>query len=336
VTPPAPKLPAGTDRPLHQAYDTALLDLDGVVYRGTDPVPHAVQALTAAAAQGLALAYVTNNASRTPQAVAGILAALGLPATTDQVVTSAQAAARLAAERFGSGARILVIGGEALREAVRERGLQPVDSADDQPAAVLQGYHPDIGWPQLAEAGYAVARGVPWIATNLDMTVPTPRGLAPENGALAGVVTAVTGQVPEVAGKPEPPLHRETILRTGAQRPLIVGDRLDTDIEGANRADSDSLLVLTGVTTPADLITAPPHHRPTFLAADLRGLHQLHPAVHTDGKWFRCRDWDATVHEGELELHGTGDRHDALRALCAAAWATSHPPDPSQSLALLW
>jgi glycerol-1-phosphatase len=260
------------DKALAALYDVALLDLDGVVYRGEDAVPHAAVSLNHAGNEGMRRAYVTNNASRTPEAVAEHLTQIGVTAAANEVVTSAQAAARLAFQCVGEGGNVLVIGGEGLLEAVRELGMKPVSSADDLPAVVVQGYSPDLGWRELAEASYAVARGVPWIASNTDMTVPTARGIAPGNGTLVAAVRAATGAVPTVAGKPELPLHRESILRSGAKRPLVVGDRLDTDIEGAVRGGTDSLLVFTGVTRPADLLTAPPERRPTYLAEDLRGL----------------------------------------------------------------
>jgi HAD superfamily hydrolase (TIGR01450 family) len=264
--------PGAADKPLAALYDTALLDLDGVVYRGPDGVPHAVDSLLAAAAAGMRLTYVTNNASRTPETVAAHLVDLGLPAKPEEVVTAAQAVARLIAEQVGKGARVLTIGGEGLRVALQGYGLELVSSADDDPAAVVQGYLPDTSWKDLAEAAYAVERGVPWFAANTDSTMPTARGIAPGNGALVGAVAAATGTWPTVAGKPEPALHRETMIRTGARRPLVVGDRLDTDIEGANRAGVDSLLVLTGVTTLEQLRDVPDLHRPTYVAQDLRGL----------------------------------------------------------------
>ena len=259
--------------PLARRYDTALLDLDGVVYRGADAVPHAVSALLEAAEMGMHLAYVTNNASRTPDVVAEHLVSLGLPATPQDVVTAAQAVARMIAEAVPAGAKVLMVGGEGLRVALRERGLVPVTSADDAPAAAVQGYRPDTSWAELAEIAYAVQRGVPWFAANTDLTMPTARGIAPGNGALVtAVAKACPGQWPRVAGKPEIALHRETMLRTKAERPLVVGDRLDTDIEGANRAGVDSLLVLTGVTTREQAEAADGPHRATYVADDLRAL----------------------------------------------------------------
>jgi hypothetical protein len=127
---------------------------------------------------------------------------------------------------------------------------------------------------------------------------------------------------PRVAGKPEPPLHRESVLRTGAKHPLVVGDRLDTDIEGAHRVGADSMLVLTGVSGPAEAVLAAPSQRPTYLAQDLAGLLGPHPEVTSTDGAFSCGGWTATAHGVQLELTGGGEHIDGLRALCAAAWAT--------------
>ncbi|MFJ5843325.1 HAD hydrolase-like protein [Streptomyces shenzhenensis] len=316
--------PEGSGQPLSEAYDTALLDLDGVVYAGGNAIVHAVESLAAARTGGMHLAYVTNNALRTPDTVAAHLTELGIPAAAEDVITSAQAVARLISEQLPPGARVLVIGGEGLRSALRERGLLPVESADDDPVAVAQGYGgPDLAWGRFAEACYAVARGVPWFASNTDLTIPSGRGIAPGNGAAVEVVRIATGAEPQVAGKPLPPMHRETILRTGAVRPLVVGDRLDTDIEGAFNGGVDSLLVLTGVTDGAQLLAAPPRHRPTYVDADLRGLLTGQPEVAQDGAGFRCAGWTATATDGRLELTGDGAALDGLRALCAAAWTAA-------------
>ncbi|MGB9998180.1 HAD hydrolase-like protein [Streptomyces pseudogriseolus] len=316
--------PEGSGQALNEAYDTALLDLDGVVYAGGEAIGHAVPSLAAARDCGMRLAYVTNNALRTPDAVAAHLTELGIPAEAGDVITSAQAVARLIADQVPQGSRVLVVGGEGLRVALRERGLVPVESADDDPAAVVQGYGgPELAWGRFAEACYAVARGVPWFASNTDLTIPSGRGIAPGNGAAVEVVRIATGAEPQVAGKPLPPMHRETILRTGAERPLVVGDRLDTDIEGAFNGGVDSLLVLTGVTDGAQLLAAPPRHRPTYVDADLRGLLAGQPEVAEAGGEFRCGGWTASAGAGRLELDGDGDPVNGLRALCAAAWTAA-------------
>ncbi|WP_406448650.1 HAD-IIA family hydrolase [Streptomyces sp. NBC_00876] len=314
--------PSGNSTALSEAYDTALLDLDGVVYAGGQAIDHAVEALGTARDGGMHLAYVTNNALRTPAAVAEHLTELGVPAEPADVITSAQAVARLVADQLPAGARVLVIGGEGLRVALRERGLEPVESADDDPVAVVQGYGgPDMAWGRFAEASYAINRGLPWFASNTDLTIPGARGIAPGNGAAVEVVRIATGAEPQVAGKPLPPMHRETVLRTGAERPLVVGDRLDTDIEGAFNGGVDSLLVLTGVTDAAQLVAAVPEHRPTYIDADLRGLLTGQPEVARTGEAYACGDWRAFVRGGELVLEGDGDALDGLRALCGAAWS---------------
>lgn len=290
-----PPLPAGitgssfraTAQPLAVVHDVALLDLDGVVYVGPDAVPHAAGALGAAHAQhGMRAGFVTNNAARTPSVVAEHLRRLGVRAVDADVVTSAQAGARVLAERLGPGSRVLVVGGPGVPWALEERGLLPVRSADDDPVAVMQGYGPDVTWRDLAEASLAIGRGALYVATNLDRTIPSPRGRVLGNGSMVAALRHATGIEPIVAGKPEPPLMRESVERTRAVRPLVVGDRLDTDIEGATRAGIPALLVLTGVTDWRDLLAVAPEHRPSYLAEDLRGLLEPAPAVvldRTDG-----------------------------------------------------
>ncbi len=203
-----------------------------------------------------------------------------------------------------------------------ERGLRPVSTALDRPRAVVQGYSPDVSYSMLAEGGLAVAAGALFVASNGDLTLPGRRGSQPGNGALIQVIATATGVQPRVAGKPEPPLHQESVLRTGAKHPLVVGDRLDTDIEGAHRVGADSLLVLTGVTTPAEAVLAPPSQRPTYLAEDLAGLLEPHPEIKSQDGKFSCGGWAASSTQDQLELSGGGERIDGLRALCAAAWTT--------------
>jgi HAD superfamily hydrolase (TIGR01450 family) len=306
---------------LHEAYDVALLDLDGVVYIGGTPIPGAPQALRDVKKHGMRLAYVTNNASRTPGATAALLTDMDVPADPGDVVTSAQAAARLLAEKLPPNAPVLVVGSTALRLAVRERGLRPVSTAAEHPQAVVQGYSPGIGYQLLAEGGLAVRAGALFVGTNADSTIPGPRGIAPGNGSLLRVIAHATGSEPLIAGKPEPPLHRESVIRTGAKNPLVVGDRLDTDIEAAYRAGAHSLLVLTGVSRPADLLLAPPPQRPTYVAPGLDALLKPYPAVARAGDGFACGGWTAGRQaDGQLTVTGAGAGIDGLRALCAAAW----------------
>ncbi|WP_397428939.1 HAD-IIA family hydrolase [Pseudofrankia sp. BMG5.37] len=288
-----------------ERFDVALLDLDGVVYRGDGAVPHAAEAIAAAGGRGMRSAYVTNNALRTPEGVAARLTAFGVPARPDEVITSAQAAAHVLAERLPAGAAVLVVGGEGLRAAVAAEGLTPVTSAGDQPLAVVQGFDPELTYQRLSEAALAVRAGALWVASNADLTVPTERGLAPGNGALVAMVRAATGAEPLVTGKPEPAMHAESVRRSGARRPVIVGDRLDTDIEAGARTGTPTLLVLTGVATPAELLATGPMHRPTLLADDLRGLLRPHPPARLtpDGR-ARCGAWECQVDDaGTLRWH---------------------------------
>jgi HAD superfamily hydrolase (TIGR01450 family) len=275
------------------------------------------------------LGFVTNNAARTPDEVAAHLTELDIAARPDDVITSSQAAATVVAEMFGPGAAVLPVGGPGVAAALGAAGLRVVEDAGQDPVAVVQGYGRDVGWTQLAEAVVAVRGGARHVATNVDATIPSPRGVLPGNGALVGVVSAVTGQQPVVTGKPDPAMHAECVRRTGAERPLVVGDRLDTDIEGGRRVGVPTLLVLSGVTTPAGLLAAGPGERPDLLAHDVAGLDHAHPAVRPHGRGWRCGAWTATVEGAALQLDGSvqddaADDLDGLRALCVAHWA-AHP-----------
>jgi glycerol 3-phosphatase-2 len=306
------------------AYDLALLDLDGVVYIGREAVPGAAEALEQARAAGMRIAFVTNNASRTPQAVADQLTSLGVKAGADDVVTSAQAAAAVLAARLPTGAGVLVVGGEGLRWALQQEGLRPVSSMDDDPVAVVQGFSPDLGWRMLAEGSRAVLAGLPWLATNTDLTVPTAYGPAPGNGTLVAAIAAATGARPDVAGKPRPPLFEQAVRRYRSRSPLVVGDRLDTDIEGAHAAGLVAMLVLTGVSGAGDVITAPAEHRPHHLARDLGGLLTPHPAPRRSGTGWVCGEAEVGTEGGRLHVVRPGeDAVDLLRAASATAWATS-------------
>jgi ribonucleotide monophosphatase NagD (HAD superfamily) len=224
---------------------------------------------------------------------------------------------------------VLVVGSTALRHALRAQGLRPVSTAAERPAAVVQGFDPDLSYGLIAEGAQAVRDGALFVASNGDVTIPARTGPPrPGNGALVQVIRSATGVDPIVTGKPERPLHREAILRTAADRPLVVGDRLDTDIEGARKGGADSLLVFTGVTDPLGAVTAVPEHRPAYLAADLNGLLVPHPEVTPAGDAWACGGWSARWAGDTIRLSGDGDRYDGLRALCAAAWRTELPVRP--------
>lgn len=325
------------DAALCRTHDVGLFDLDGVIYRGAQPVPHAPEAVAAARQAGMRVAFVTNNASRTPQQVADQIRAVGVPADPADVITSAQVAADVLASRLPSGAGVLVVGADGLRDAVAERGFVVVDQADEDPSAVVQGHSPDTGWRQLAEAIAAIRSGALWVASNRDSTLPTERGLMPGNGAFVQVVATVLDREPDVvAGKPDRTMHEASMRRTDAAKPLVIGDRLDTDIEGATNAGTESLLVLTGVATPAELYAAPAALRPTYLAADLRGL--LAPG-RSFAEALRTREVAGWRADASGAISGADDGHrpaepdtktagpdtELLRLMCALHWAGQPP-----------
>ncbi|HEY0169166.1 MAG TPA: HAD-IIA family hydrolase [Jatrophihabitans sp.] len=317
----------GSQQPLSRRYDVALLDLDGVVYLGEQPVAGAAQALASARQAGMRLAFVTNNASRTPDQVAELLQRVGVPAAAEEVVTSAQAAAHYLADRLPAGAPVLVLGTTGLIDALTERGLKPVFSAEHDPVAVVQGFFSGTDWLALAEGAVAINRGVPWLATNLDATVPSPRGPLPGNGSLVAALRHATGRTPAATGKPDPTMHAESVERSNARSPIVVGDRLDTDIEGARRASCDSLLVLSGVTDAAQLLAAPALHRPDYLGHDVSALLRGHPEVAETERLVSCGSARVQLRGAELVLsggdsggEGDGDGLDGLRALAVAGW----------------
>ena len=306
--------------PLWDRYDVAMLDLDGVVYIGAHAVPEAPQQLAEASAAGMHLAYVTNNASRPPSVVAAHLRELGIEVADHDVVNSAQAAAHLLSDLVPQGSAVFVIGGLGLFEALEEQGLRPVQTHAADPVAVVSGYHPDLRWATVIDGAILVREGLPWVASNTDLTVPTSRGPGPGNGVLVDAVARYAGRSPVVAGKPQPPLFHETHRRVGGERPLVVGDRLDTDVEGAVNAGLHSLLVLTGVTGLDELVAAPVGARPTYLARTLAGLGTPHPAPARSGDSWATGGWSAAVVDGRLHLAGVGDPDDWWRTVAAAAW----------------
>jgi glycerol 3-phosphatase-2 len=316
---PATASLGSSDEPLDRRYDLAMLDLDGVVYVGPDAVPGAREHVAAARRAGMRVAFITNNAARPPARVAAQLRELGVDADPEDVVTSAQAAARLLQERLGSGAPVVVLGAEGLSEAVSAAGLEPVGVEDDADA-VVTGYGPDVLWRDIMRAAVRIRDGMSWIACNTDLTIPTAYGVAPGHGVLVETLRRFSGVDPVVAGKPARPLFDETVRRCGGERPLMVGDRLDTDIEGANAAGVDSLLVLTGVTGLAELVAARPELRPTYVSADLTGLDSGHAVPEVSEDEVSLGGWTARVAGGELEVRGEGDTDDWWRVAAVAGW----------------
>ena len=308
------------------SYDAVLFDLDGVIYLGPIAVPGAAEGIAELHDRGTKIGFVTNNAARPPVAVADHLVELGIPATAADVVTSAQAAAHLLINRFGAGARILAVGGEGVAVALSEAGLVPVHSADDHPVAVIQGYGFDLKWQELNEAAIAIHNGAHWVATNIDPTRPTDRGLVPGNGAAVAAVQMAVQSQPEVAGKPYRPLLDDTVDRLGADHPLFVGDRLDTDVSGAVNAGLDSMLVLSGSHRAEQLISAIPGERPTFVGDDLRALLQPPLALSQSDSEFHCGAATASAANGKLMIQSSGST--AIETIWAAAhaawWAADH------------
>jgi HAD superfamily hydrolase (TIGR01450 family) len=324
-----PKL--SEDRAVVDAYDAVLLDLDGVVYLGPHAVAGAPEAVARLHQRGIKTGFVTNNAARPPAAIAEHLRELGIEAVDSDVVTAAQAAAHLLVERFGEAAKVLVVGGHGVLEALAERALTPVSSADDNPVAVIQGWAVDLTWEQLNEAAIAIHRGAHWVATNTDPTRPTDRGLVPGNGAAVAAVRMAVGVQPEVAGKPYRPLLDETTIRLGADRPIFIGDRLDTDIAGAISAGMDSMLVLTGSHRARDLLAAAPDQRPTHLGRDLAALFQPPLIAVEEGEAIRCGAVRAREVNGRI-VFDTAPAAAELHALWAAAQISWHALDAGCSL----
>lgn len=308
-----------SDGPLAHVCDLAMLDLDGVVYVGSEAVPHAAEHLRDARDAGMRLAFVTNNASRTPGEVAAHLRSLGVDAAEKDVVTSSQAAAGVLARALPAGASVAVLGAEGLRRAVADAGLRVV-TVDDDAAAIVTGYGPDVVWKDIMRAAVRIRDGLRWVATNTDGSFPASFGLAPGHGVLVGMLERFSGVSPTVAGKPAPPLLEETIRRVGGARPLMVGDRLDTDIAGARAVGVPSLLVLTGVTGLAELVSATPDLRPTYLAPGLGGLMDQHEKPAVDDATASIGGWSASVSGGAIQVGGDGAAADWWRAVATAAW----------------
>ena len=259
----------GGSATLADEYDCLLLDLDGTVFRGGEPTAGAVETLAEVQSRAV---FITNNSSRGADEVAAHLRQLGFTATGEDVATSAQIAAHLLAERLPAGSRVLVIGTESLAAEIAAAGLEPVRLAADEPAAVVQGLSTETGWAELAEAALAIRAGAMWMTTNVDKTLPSERGLLPGNGSMVAALRAATDAEPQVAGKPGPALLTEALTRGEFYAPLVVGDRLDTDIAAANAAALPSLMVLTGVNSARDAVGATAEQRPTYIGHDLRAL----------------------------------------------------------------
>ncbi len=310
---------------LAQEHDCLLLDLDGTVFRGQEPTTGAVETLAAVTSRTL---YVTNNASRSSDEVAQHLRAMGFAAAADDVVTSAQSAAHLLADRLPAGAPVLIVGTESLAAEIENVGLKPVRQWSDDPVAVAQGHSPETAWPDLAEAALAIRGNAFWVAANVDRTLPSERGLLPGNGSMVAALQAATDREPTVAGKPQPRLLTDALSRGDFRNPLVVGDRLDTDIAGANAAGVPSLLVLSGVSTASEAVRAVVGERPNYIAADLRSLYDRADGLRVGPN----PAWRVEIGEAAVTVHNTGseprDSLTVVRATANAVWNSALSGQP--------
>ena len=307
---------------LIEQHDALLLDLDGTVWEGGRAIDGAVDFINSC---GLPSVYVTNNASRAPESVAEKLRGIGLQVETADVLTSAQAAVTLAGAHVPQGAKILVIGADSFRDLVRAAGYAVVVSADDNPDAVLQGFDPSVDWAQLTEGALAIRQGAKYVASNLDSSLPMERGLAVGNGSLVAAIESATGVSPVSAGKPEPEMFVQAAKLVGAKRPLVVGDRLNTDIAGGNAAAMNTFHVLTGVSHEMELIEASKEYRPNFIGDSLsdmtRSAHDLAPGAQ-GGFTARVDGLDVLVDNGDSNATSV----QALRTVLEVVWSMAKAP----------
>jgi len=307
-------------------YDTLLADLDGVVYEGKNAIEPAPRVINHLQDAGVKVAYVTNNSSRSPETVAAQIASFGIPTTAKQVVGSAKVGVDLLATLIPPASKVLVVGGEGLREAVIDGGFELVNSCDDSPAAVIQGFAPDVAWNDLAEASYSIQNGAKWVATNQDWTIPREKGMAPGNGTLVSAVHTAVGILPPVAGKPEPRIFHYAVEVTGAEKALFVGDRIDTDITGANRAGIDSVLVLTGVSGRKEVLGIKPEGRPKFIINDLSELLAKYEAPVATKRGYKCGKTLVELLGNKVRvIDGDPKSVHALRAACAVIYNSELP-----------
>jgi glycerol 3-phosphatase-2 len=285
-------------------YDALFIDLDGVVYRGDQAIPAAAHVLPELRRAGPSLLFLTNNSARTPDQVAEKLRGLGVQAEPKEVLTSALATAALLRKEGAAGGTAFVIGERGVREALQTVGIQLVDGEPDRADLVVVGWDRTVDYAKLRTASLLVERGARLIATNADASYPAREGLWPGAGALLAVVTTTTGAHPTVVGKPSSPLFQAAAEATGATRPLVVGDRLDTDVGGAAAMGWDSLLVWTGAARPADLLAA--RTLPTYVGEDLSVLLDERPP----GRFRPATDQDVEPLREMLE--GSGLRSNGL------------------------
>lgn len=314
-----------SDRPLSEASDYLFLDLDGVCYRGSAPVENAPEGIELAKANGNEAAYITNNSMASPPSVATKLGTVGISATPEEIYTSSRTGVAQILEKIPAGSKVLALGAEGLFYELDKVDLEVVSSADDNPDAVLQGLNKDLSWRELSEAALAIRAGALYVATNLDATLPLERGQYLGCGSMVEAVVNATGVQPLSSGKPAPDMYRLAMKETGAQNPICVGDRLDTDIAGANAADLLSLHVLTGVNTARDIMLSADHERPTFLGLDMLDLNIQIPNVEQDGDDWVCGESRVRLDGQTIWVNGSTMTTSTLglnayRALVGAIW----------------
>jgi 4-nitrophenyl phosphatase len=243
-------------------------DMDGVLWRGDAPLPGVAEFFGGLRRRGIPFVLATNNATATFAEVSRRLSALGLPLSQQEVLTSARAAASFLRHQLPPGASVLAVGEAGLTSALSHAGFHLIGHAE-QAAAVVAGLDRFVTWAKLTEAALAIRGGALFVATNMDPTFPSERGLVPGAGALIAVLETACGCHPIVIGKPEPHLFLEALeyLHAPPEATLVLGDRIETDIVGGQRAGMPTALLMTGVTTPQILAGSP--IRPDWVFEDL-------------------------------------------------------------------
>jgi glycerol-1-phosphatase len=333
-TPASPQTSAAP-QPVMAAYDGVVCDLDGVVYRGREAVPDAPKALQDMVTRGISVVYATNNASRVPGDVAAHIEEIGAPVSEADIVTSAQAGADLLESMLPSGASVLALGGEGVVLALTDVGLRPIAPADSgEVSAVLQGLGPELTVSDFQAAAQVLTTGVPWVATNTDSTLPLPWGKAPGNGAYVALLSTAISRSPVVVGKPFAPLYllARDRLGTAKERTLAVGDRLGTDIAGADAAGLDSAWVLTGVDLPSALLGT--KLSPTYVVGSLRELLEPYAVPERGADGWECGDARASLDSDRLEVDLAGASPiEGVRAGLSALLAARDDGAPADLLA---
>ncbi len=302
-------------------YDLLLADLDGVIYEGQSSIVDAASSIAELHSRNISVGYVTNNSSRKPSSIAEQLVGFGVAAKDVEVISSGLTAVELLASKVPAGSKVFVVGGEGLRAFVIAGGFELVDDSDAKPAAVLQGFAPDVSWRDLAEASYAIANGAVWIATNNDWTLPQEKGVAPGNGTLVSAVHTAVGQFPLVAGKPETAIYKTALTRFNSESAIFVGDRLETDILGANRAGIDSAVVLTGIASRKDVLAAQGEERPKYILRTLSDLLTEYVTPTQTKRGWRCGGASVELlGDKVMVVEGDPSSIEALRAAALVIW----------------